>query len=107
MFRWDWRPGISGQFRSLRNPRVRPRFYEYRGKDSYDESGDRHAAGRGGSFRNVVYLWTTLTVNSHSPPLVVAASKCWICGMAPLERKLLTSSLVKPSSFSTSSVCSP
>ena len=49
----------------------------------------------------------SVTMSLIFAPPVAADSKSEACGTAPLARKPSISSVVKPSSFSTSSLCSP
>src|SRR4029077_6880254 len=77
----------------------------------------RHGDVHGGRHR--IFLGRSIELNSqdtsgtfgnnvtHLPPPVAADSKVETCGIVPLTRMPAISSLVNPSSFSTSSLCSP
>src|ERR1700719_491023 len=77
----------------------------------------RHGDVHGGRHR--IFLGRSIELNSqdtsgafsndvaHLPPPVAADSKFEACGIVPLARKPSISLVVKPSSFSTSSLCSP
>src|ERR1700726_4176913 len=77
----------------------------------------RHGDVHGGRHR--IFLGRSSELNSkdtsgafsnnvtHLPPPVAVDSKFETCGIVPLARKPSISLVVKPSSFSTSSLCSP